>query len=73
MLLHNVSTAIILLELRNRIRDQINDPEPQYDACCLIAQASTKRLDVLHGIPQSQHQNLRRSDNVSSNWNCRFC
>lgn len=30
-MLHNVSTAIILLELRSRINDQLKDPEPQYD------------------------------------------
>ena len=31
MSLHNVSTAIILMELRQRINDQLKDPEPQYD------------------------------------------
>lgn len=30
-MLNNVSTAIIILELRNRINDQLSDPEPQYD------------------------------------------
>jgi len=32
MLLPNVSTSIIILELRNRVADQLGDPEPQYDA-----------------------------------------
>ena len=31
MSLHNVSTAIIIMELRQRINDQLKDPEPQYD------------------------------------------
>ena len=30
-MLTNVSTAIIILELRNRINDHLKDPEPQYD------------------------------------------
>ena len=30
-MLNNISTAIIILELRNRINDQLKDPEPQYD------------------------------------------
>ena len=30
-MLNNVSTAIILLELRNRLSDRLDDPEPQYD------------------------------------------
>lgn len=30
-MLRNVSTAIILIELRNRIGDFVYDPEPQYD------------------------------------------
>ena len=32
MLLPNVSTVIIMLELRDRISDYVYDPEPQYDA-----------------------------------------
>lgn len=32
MLLQNISTSIIILELRNRVEDRLNDPEPQYDA-----------------------------------------
>jgi len=31
-MLNDVSTAIILMELRNRVSDQLFDPEPQYDA-----------------------------------------
>lgn len=42
MLLSNVSTAVIILELRNRVFDQIEDPEPQYDAC--LSELSGKRL-----------------------------
>ena len=30
-MLNDISTAIILMELRNRINDQLKDPEPQYD------------------------------------------
>lgn len=30
-MLTNVSTAIILMELRNRVSDQLGAPEPQYD------------------------------------------
>ena len=32
MLLPNVSTSILIMELRNRVGDRLNDPEPQYDA-----------------------------------------
>ena len=42
MLLPNVSTSIIILELRNRVFDQIDDPEPQYDA--LLSTMSGKHL-----------------------------
>ena len=31
-MLNDVSTVVILLELRNRISDRLDDPEPQYDA-----------------------------------------
>lgn len=31
MFLPNVSTSILIMELRNRINDQLKDPEPQYD------------------------------------------
>ena len=41
-MLQNVSTSIILLELRNRVFDQIEDPEPQYDA--LLSTMSGKHL-----------------------------
>ena len=32
MLLPNISTSILIMELRNRVGDRLNDPEPQYDA-----------------------------------------
>lgn len=32
IMLNHISTSIIILELRNRINDQLKDPEPQYDA-----------------------------------------
>ena len=41
-MLNDVSTSIILLELRNRVFDQIEDPEPQYDA--LLSTMSGKHL-----------------------------
>jgi hypothetical protein len=50
MLLHNISTAIILMELRNRVFDQIDDPEPQYDAC--LSNLSGKRLLELGAVLQ---------------------
>ena len=50
MLLPNVSTSIILLELRNRVFDQIDDPEPQYDAC--LSEMSGKRLLELGAVLQ---------------------
>lgn len=31
-MLNNVSTSIILMELRNRVSDQLYDLDPQYDA-----------------------------------------
>ena len=31
MLLPNISTSILIMELRNRVEDRLNDPEPQYD------------------------------------------
>jgi hypothetical protein len=39
-MLHDVSTAIILLELMHRVRDQLDDPEPQYD---LVLSNRTRR------------------------------
>ena len=30
-MLPNVSTAVIMMELRNRVGDFVYDPEPQYD------------------------------------------
>ena len=49
-MLHNVSTAIILLELRNRVFDQIEDPEPQYDVC--LSKLSGRRLLELGAVLQ---------------------
>ena len=48
MLLPNVSTAVIILELRSRVFDQIEDPEPQYDAC--LSELSGKRLLELGAV-----------------------
>jgi hypothetical protein len=42
-MLNNISTAIILLELRNRINDYLKDPEPQYDGVL----SELKRNDLL--------------------------
>jgi len=50
MLLPNVSTAVIILELRSRVFDQIEDPEPQYDAC--LSKLSGKRLLELGAVLQ---------------------
>jgi len=45
MLLPNVSTAVIILELLNRIRDQLDDPEPQYDL--VLSNSSSRQLREL--------------------------
>jgi hypothetical protein len=50
-MLREVSTAIILMELRNRVLDQIEDPEPQYDA--LLSTLSGKRILELGALLQS--------------------
>ena len=50
-MLRDVSTAIILMELRNRVFDQIEDPEPQYDA--LLSTLSGKRILELGAVLQS--------------------
>ena len=51
--MNHISTAVILLELRNRVWDQIEDPEPQYDA--LLSTMSATRLlqlgEILKDIP----------------------
>lgn len=51
--MNHISTAIILLELRNRVLDQIEDPEPQYDA--LLSTMSATHLlqlgEILKDIP----------------------
>jgi len=51
MLLQNISTSIIILELRNRVFDQIEDPEPQWDA--LLSEMSGKRLLELGAVLQN--------------------
>lgn len=44
-MLTDISTAIILLELRNRIGDYVYDPEPKYDvALSRLDNAKLKRL-----------------------------
>ena len=50
-MLNEVSTAIILMELRNRVFDQIEDPEPQYDA--LLSKLSGKRILELGAVLQT--------------------
>lgn len=53
MLLPNVATSILIMELRNRVFDQIEDPEPQYDV--LLSNLSGKRIlelgTVLQDVP----------------------
>jgi len=42
-MLNHISTAVIILELRQRINDQLKDPEPQYDGVL----SELKRNDLL--------------------------
>jgi len=42
MLLPNISTSILIMEFGNRVFDQIEDPEPQYDVC--LSELSGKHL-----------------------------
>ena len=42
-MLNHISTSIIIMELRNRIGDQLKDPEPQYDGVL----SELKRNDLL--------------------------
>ena len=42
-MLNNISTSIIIMELRNRINDQLKDPEPQYD----VVLSKLKHNDLL--------------------------
>ncbi len=51
MSLHNVSTAIILMELRNRVSDQLDDPEPQYDL--VLSNSSRRELRELETSMES--------------------
>jgi len=48
--MNNISTSILIMELRNRVFDQIEDPEPQYDAC--LSKLSGKRLLELGAVLQ---------------------
>ncbi len=48
--MNNISTSILIMELRNRVFDQIEDPEPQYDAC--LSKLSGKRLLKLRAVLQ---------------------
>tara|TARA_S200002703_G_C3613972_1_gene188492 strand:+ start:238 stop:423 length:186 start_codon:yes stop_codon:yes gene_type:complete len=50
-MLNDVSTSIILLELRNRVFDQLDDPEPQYDVC--LSRMSGKHLLELGAVLQN--------------------
>ena len=50
-MLRDISTVVILMELRNRVFDQIEDPEPQYDA--LLSTLSGKRILELGAVLQS--------------------
>ena len=50
-MLNDVSTAVIILELRSRVFDQIEDPEPQYDA--LLSNLSGKRILELGAVLQN--------------------
>jgi len=50
MLLPNVATSILIMELRNRVFDQIEDPEPQYDV--LLSNLSGKRILELGAVLQ---------------------
>jgi len=50
-MLTDISTAIIILELRRRVFDQIEDPEPQWDA--LLSEMSGKRLLELGAVLKS--------------------
>jgi len=43
MLLPNISTSILIMELRNRINDQLKDPEPKYD----VVLSELKHNDLL--------------------------
>jgi hypothetical protein len=49
--MNNISTSILIMELRNRVFDQIEDPEPQYDAC--LSELSGKRLLELGAVLQN--------------------
>jgi hypothetical protein len=48
--MRDISTSILVLELRNRVFDQIEDPEPQYDAC--LSNLSGRRLLELGAVLQ---------------------
>ena len=48
--MRDISTSILVLELRKRVFDQLEDPEPQYDAC--LSHLSGKRLLELGAVLQ---------------------
>ena len=50
-MLNDVSTSIILLELMSRVRDQLNDPEPQYDL--VLSNSSSRQLRELETAMES--------------------
>ena len=50
IVLNHIATAIIILELRNRVFDQIEDPEPQWDA--VLSEMSGKQLLELGAVLQ---------------------
>ena len=45
-----ISTYILIMELRNRVFDQLDDPEPQYDVC--LSRMSGKHLLELGAVLQ---------------------
>lgn len=51
MLLPNVSTSILIMELRNRVSDRLDDPEPQYDA--VLSTTSLRNLRELETALES--------------------
>jgi hypothetical protein len=50
IILNHIETAIIILELRSRVFDQIDDPEPQWDA--VLSEMSGKQLLELGAVLQ---------------------
>ena len=50
-MLSNISTSIIMIELLNRISDQLDDPEPQYDL--VLSNSSRRELRELETALES--------------------